>query len=72
MRIKILGFINIDWLDHLKEVTDLLVSEYEKGNLTVQDGNETVVDTKFEDIPRTWMMLFDGGNTGKLITRLVD
>jgi NADPH-dependent curcumin reductase CurA len=72
MRVKILGFINIDWLDHLPEVQEILVDEWKKGNLTIQDDNETVVDTCFEDIPKTWMMLFEGGNSGKLITRLVD
>jgi NADPH-dependent curcumin reductase CurA len=29
-----------------------------------------IVDTKFEDIPTTWQMLFEGGNKGKLITKL--
>lgn len=32
---------------------------------------ETVVDTKFEDIPKTWDKLFHGANQGKLISRLV-
>jgi NADPH-dependent curcumin reductase CurA len=72
MRIKILGFINIDWLDHLPEVQGILVDEWKKGNLIIQDGTETVIDTRFADIPQTWMKLFEGGNTGKLITRLID
>lgn len=71
MRLKILGFINIDYLDHQKEVTDLLVKEWSVGNLVLRDDNETIVDTAFEDIPKTWTLLFTGGNTGKLITRLV-
>jgi NADPH-dependent curcumin reductase CurA len=29
-----------------------------------------VVKTKFEDVPKTWMMLFQGGNTGKLVTEI--
>ncbi|OAL31207.1 hypothetical protein AYO22_01240 [Fonsecaea multimorphosa] len=70
MRLKVLGFINVDWLDHLGEVTNVLVEEWRKGNLLIRDENETVVDTVFEDIPKTWMMLFEGRNTGKLITRL--
>lgn len=71
VRLKIFGFINIDWLDHQEEVTRILVDEWKAGNLLIRDDNETVVDTKFEDIPKTWAMLFTGGNTGKLITRLV-
>ena len=40
------------------------------GKLEVKDS-EQVVETKFEDIPKTWQMLFEGGNRGKLLTRLV-
>ncbi|KAJ5092851.1 hypothetical protein N7456_008712 [Penicillium angulare] len=70
MRLQILGFINIDWFDHLPEVQALLADEWKKGKLVIGDENETVVDTSFKDIPRTWMLLFSGGNTGKLITKL--
>lgn len=34
------------------------------------DDRETVVDTKFGDVPEVWQKLFDGSNTGKLITKL--
>ncbi|KAJ5643653.1 uncharacterized protein N7484_006160 [Penicillium longicatenatum] len=70
MRLQILGFINIDWIEHLPEVRALLVDEWKKGNLIIGDENEMVIDTDFEDIPRTWMMLYSGGNTGKLVTKL--
>ncbi|KAJ5916579.1 hypothetical protein N7504_000594 [Penicillium tannophilum] len=70
MRLQILGFINIDWIDHLPEVRALLVDEWRKGNLIIGDESEMVIDTDFEDIPRTWMMLYSGGNTGKLVTKL--
>jgi NADPH-dependent curcumin reductase CurA len=42
----------------------------ESGKLDAKDS-EQIVDTKFEDIPKTWHMLFDGGNRGKLLTKLV-
>ncbi|KAL1846644.1 hypothetical protein Plec18167_004955 [Paecilomyces lecythidis] len=70
MRLKILGFIVLDWIDHLPEVTEILVKEWEKGNLIIGDESETVVETDFTDIPRTWMMLYEGRNTGKLITKI--
>jgi NADPH-dependent curcumin reductase CurA len=38
--------------------------------LDVTEG-ETVVETKFEDVPETWKRLFEGANQGKLITKLV-
>jgi NADPH-dependent curcumin reductase CurA len=47
-----------------------LASWIESGKIEAKES-EQVVDTKFEDIPKTWHMLFDGGNRGKLITRLV-
>jgi NADPH-dependent curcumin reductase CurA len=72
MRLKILGFINIDWIEHLSEVRAILVEEWKKGNLIIGDESEMVIDTAFEDIPRTWMMLYSGANTGKLITKLRD
>lgn len=40
-----------------------------EGKLNVD--RETVVDTKFEDVPKTWQKLFTGDNTGKLVTKLV-
>ena len=42
-----------------------------EGKIKVGEENETVIDTKFEDIPKTWMLLFEGANTGKLVTKLV-
>lgn len=33
---------------------------------------ETVVDSKFDEVPQTWMRLFEGKNQGKLVTKLTD
>ncbi|KAJ5096213.1 hypothetical protein NUU61_005569 [Penicillium alfredii] len=70
MRLQILGFISIDWIKHLPEVQALLIDEWKKDNLIISEESEMVVDTEFADIPRTWMMLYSGGNTGKLVTKL--
>ncbi|KAJ5808134.1 hypothetical protein N7474_009403 [Penicillium riverlandense] len=70
MRLQILGFINIDWIDHLSEVRAILVDEWKKGNIIIGDESEMVIDTDFADIPRTWMLLYSGGNTGKLVTKV--
>ena len=40
-----------------------------EGKLKIE-GGEQLVKTKFEDVPKTWMLLFSGGNTGKLVTDL--
>jgi NADPH-dependent curcumin reductase CurA len=60
-------------LDHAKSIPRAvgeLKQWVEEGKLDVTEG-ETVVDTKFEDVPKTWQLLFTGGNKGKLVTKLV-
>ena len=71
-RLEIKGFIVIDFVSQGKGpgATKELVSAFKEGKIVIDDSMETVVDTKFEDIPKTWMMLFEGGNTGKLVTKL--
>ena len=72
-RIEIRGFIVFDFLATGKapEAISEMLQAWKEGEIQVGDANETVVETKFEDIPKTWMTLFEGGNTGKLISKLV-
>jgi NADPH-dependent curcumin reductase CurA len=59
--------------DHVKlipQASQELKKWVEEGKIDVTEG-ETVVDTKFEDVPKTWQLLFTGGNKGKLVTKLV-
>ncbi|KAJ5692848.1 hypothetical protein N7462_002271 [Penicillium macrosclerotiorum] len=70
MRIQILGFVNLDWIEHLPKVRSILVDEWKKGNLIISDEIEMVIEADFTEIPRTWMKLFSGENTGKLVTKL--
>jgi NADPH-dependent curcumin reductase CurA len=59
--------------DHAKlipQASQELQKWVEEGKIDVTEG-ETVVDTKFEDVPKTWQLLFTGGNKGKLVTKLV-
>lgn len=72
-RIEIKGFIVMDFVAEGKapDAVKELVAAAKEGKIKVGDENETVVDTKFEDVPKTWMSLFEGANTGKLITRLI-
>jgi NADPH-dependent curcumin reductase CurA len=63
------GLIIFDYLDRAgKAISDL--SQWIKEGKIQTTGGETIVDTQFEDIPKTWGMLFEGGNQGKLITQL--
>ena len=72
-RLEIRGFIVLDFVAQGKAPAAIgeLVQAFKDGKIKLGDENETVVDTKFEDTPKTWMRLFEGKNTGKLVTHLV-
>ncbi|KAJ0426607.1 hypothetical protein BJY00DRAFT_272535 [Aspergillus carlsbadensis] len=70
-RLHIHGFIVLDYLHKFSDVVGELVGAWKEGKIILDDSMQTVVDTKFEDVPQTWMKLFEGGNTGKLITKIV-
>ena len=69
MRLNIRGFIVLDYMDKFAQAREVLQKALGEGKLVIE-GGEQLVKTRFEDVPRTWMMLFEGGNTGKLITDL--
>lgn len=60
----------MDYMKDFQKAQKELAEWITSGKLDAKDS-EQIVDTKFEDIPKTWHMLFDGGNRGKLLTRLV-
>jgi NADPH-dependent curcumin reductase CurA len=68
MRIQIRGFIVTDYLSKRGEVLDIFSKAIEEGKLDIGAESEQVVPAKFEDIPKVWMKLFEGSNTGKLVT----
>ena len=71
-RIEVKGFIVLDAMEQGKTGAMIgeLVKSAKEGKIQLGPETETVVPTKFEDVPKTWMMLFSGGNTGKLVTEL--
>jgi len=71
MRIEVRGFIVIDYLHKAAETMEIFKKALSEGKLKVDDKSEHIVESKFEDIPKTWMKLFEGANQGKLITKLV-
>ncbi|KAL9055308.1 MAG: hypothetical protein Q9162_003615 [Coniocarpon cinnabarinum] len=70
-RIEIKGFIVFDFLHKRAEILDLYRRAIADGRISLDDKNETIVETKFEDVPATWMRLFEGRNQGKLVTKIV-
>jgi NADPH-dependent curcumin reductase CurA len=71
MSLSVRGFIVIDFMSTWGQTIGLLMQAFKDGKLKIDDSSEHVVDTKFEDVPKTWLKLFEGGNTGKLVTKLV-
>ncbi|KAL9085720.1 MAG: hypothetical protein Q9165_007469 [Trypethelium subeluteriae] len=72
-RLEVRGFIVTDAIVNgkAKGFLEALTLAIKEGKLKLDEGSETIVETKFEDVPRTWMRLFEGKNQGKLITKLV-
>jgi NADPH-dependent curcumin reductase CurA len=71
-RIEVKGFIVTDAVMAGKAPAWIgeLVKGVKEGKIQIGPETETVVPTKFEDVPKTWTMLFKGGNTGKLVTEV--
>ena len=72
-RLQIKGFIVID---HIKDgkaakIVGELAQAAKDGKINASSENEHIVETKFEDIPKTWTLLFEGANRGKLVTKIV-
>lgn len=75
MRLEIRGFIIFDFLameggKKVKEALGVLRDAISNGKIKVGDENETVVESSWEKVPNVWMRLFEGGNQGKLITKV--
>ncbi|KAH7076167.1 hypothetical protein FB567DRAFT_155112 [Paraphoma chrysanthemicola] len=72
-RLEVKGFIVTDAVVSGKAAGWLkeMIQGVKDGKIKVGEETETVVKTKFEDVPKTWSLLFKGGNTGKLVTELV-
>ncbi|POS74953.1 hypothetical protein DHEL01_v206649 [Diaporthe helianthi] len=70
MRLHIRGFILLDYPEQMREGLKVLIKALEEGKLDITEG-EHVVETEFDDVPATWLQLFQGANTGKLVTKLI-
>ncbi|GIZ40775.1 hypothetical protein CKM354_000410200 [Cercospora kikuchii] len=69
MRLNIKGFIVLDFMKDFPKAREVFQQALKEGKLDLE-GGETVVKGKFEDIPKTWTKLFEGGNQGKLVTQI--
>jgi NADPH-dependent curcumin reductase CurA len=73
MRIQIRGFVVLDAAPtgRWTEIVKSLIQGYKDGEIKATEEGLAIVPTKFEDIPKTWMELFEGRNSGKLLTKIV-
>jgi NADPH-dependent curcumin reductase CurA len=71
MRIKIYGFIVIDYMYILGAVLTESARAWQDGKIVIDDSVQTVIEARFEDVPSVWLKLFEGANVGKLCTRIV-
>jgi NADPH-dependent curcumin reductase CurA len=71
-RINVKGFIVTDAVMAGKagSMVKAIVDKVKEGKIKIGEDSETVVPTRFEDVPKTWLMLFKGGNQGKLVTEI--
>ncbi|KAF1345718.1 hypothetical protein BDV97DRAFT_384605 [Delphinella strobiligena] len=70
-RIEIKGFICLDAGAQMPKIIEDLTQAYKDGKIQIGAENETIIAGGFEDIPKTWLKLFSGANTGKLVTKIV-
>ncbi|KAJ6011726.1 hypothetical protein N7522_002081 [Penicillium canescens] len=63
-RVEILVLIVFDHIHKAIGVQERLVQAWKDGKIVVADEIETVVQSRFEDVSRTRLNLFDGSNTG--------
>ncbi|KAK4508039.1 hypothetical protein PRZ48_001776 [Zasmidium cellare] len=71
MRLKAQGFIVLDYANKFGQAIETFNKSLQEGKLILDESSETIVKTPFEDVPKTWLKLFEGSNQGKLVTQLV-
>ncbi|KAF2763500.1 NAD(P)-binding protein [Pseudovirgaria hyperparasitica] len=71
MRLEIRGFIVFDHMKQFEESRGVLMKALKEGKIRVGEESQTVVKASFDQIPETWLGLFEGKNQGKLVTELV-
>ncbi len=67
-RVHLQGFIILDYYSRFEEATKQLAQWLAEGKLT---NRETIIEG-FETLPDSINVLFDGGNTGKLVVKVAD
>lgn len=64
------GYIVTDYMNDAPRALKALQNAIAEGKLKLD--KETIERSEIKDIPQTWLKLFSGGNTGKLVTQIAD
>ncbi|KAL4883205.1 hypothetical protein BJY04DRAFT_28070 [Aspergillus karnatakaensis] len=70
MKLEVKGFIVLQFMEQYPEAIKFLTEAVEEGKLVIDDKSETIIEGGVEDIPAIWAKIFEGVNTGKLVTVL--
>lgn len=68
-RLTLKGFFLFDHMDKIPDGMEQLIKAAAEGRINVDIEN--IVPAKIEDMPRAWIDVYNGGNKGKSITKLV-
>jgi NADPH-dependent curcumin reductase CurA len=68
-RLTLKGFFLFDHMDKIPDGMEQLIKAAAEGRINVDIEN--IVSAKIEDMPRAWIDVYNGGNKGKSITKLV-
>ncbi|WOO86311.1 Putative NADP-dependent oxidoreductase YfmJ [Vanrija pseudolonga] len=68
-RLNIRGFVNLDHPELIAQGQTDFAKWIGEGKIDV-DEIQTVVHEKIEDVPKTWLRLFDGSAKGKIISQI--
>jgi len=67
-RVRMQGFIMLDYMDRIDEAIDALSGWFMEGRLTYRED----IQQGFDNIPDTFLRLFRGANRGKQLLKLAD
>ncbi len=73
MRMQISGMVVLDAIPsgRWEKIVNELVGAYQQGQIKLTEQGLSVIPARFEDVPKTWLTLFDGSRSCKILTQLV-
>lgn len=70
MKLRIEGFVVLKYYNEADKAIEVIGKAFAEGKVQLEEKSETIIKGGLEDVPKVWMRLFEGANTGKLVTTL--